>query len=485
LRVIVFKIIELLSGKSVDESCAKVLAGKYILHEMVRVTREVFDVLTVTTFWLSVGRQLEPHQFSSVFPLPDESVGTSHMRTAEDLFSISCDLGSLSTALSALPLFSCHRTSQKRVVQLVYHCLGEIKRIFEVHSSLSLVSTDEVKCIHQLFWFGVKLEDAIESLESSEESSSVESVISISTETSAESSDSSSSSDSLDDAHSEDFLEDRVDEMHPHRHTPKNSPHRNGILSKVVTKMFPSKNQLNGDADEDAIHSAASTFIISGFDSPVKSYLTTPPPVRRDIARSMRVLEEVSYASSEKDNNSDTLSHSHTSVAGVVSVFINHIIGIHNCDHLHGSTNLKSGWKTASVVAHLLQGDRNTSAITSATSTNAQKIVQNSTINATDQYTQGDQDSKSVILKYLQELVIECRSQVQPEGAGVIFNLILLLLLRYDTCEDVQACKTALIIVGIISGHHSGRISELIDMSRPSQLKDIYCELIQSLQTEN
>jgi hypothetical protein len=46
----------------------------------------------------------------------------------------------------------------------------------------------------------------------------------------------------------------------------------------------------NGDEDEDAINYGASSFILSGFNSPVKSHLSTPLPVRQDIARSMFYL---------------------------------------------------------------------------------------------------------------------------------------------------------------------------------------------------
>ena len=58
---------------------------------------------------------------------------------------------------------------------------------------------------------------------------------------------------------------------------------------------------------------------------------------------------------------------------------------------------------------------------------------------------------------------------------GTVFNLILLLLLRYDACHDVRLSRTNLIAIGIVSGHLSGRICELLDFSKSCDVNDIYC----------
>jgi hypothetical protein len=482
MRIIVFKVIELLSdAKFKNDTCTKWLAGKNLLSEMLTAMTKVFDILTVTNFFLSVGRQLEPHQFNLIFPLPNGCEDTVDISTAEDLFSISHAQGSLSTVLSSLPLFSCHRTSQKRVVQLVYHCLGEIERVFESYSSSSLqVSGEEVKFVHQLFWFGVKLEDAIESLEHCDESEA-------SRESSADNSEGpsvlTSSSDDGESISNEHFPERVYDDIFPLPLTLKNGPHKTGVLSIMATHLFPPKHPTNGDEDEDAINCAASSFILSGFDSPVKSHLSTPLPVRQDIARSMFYVghDKGMLPGDSCDRKNATIPYSDVTVAGAVSVFISHVIGFSKSSHLLHTTNPKAGWKTVSAVAHLLQGDRETVAITSAASAIAINISQTSTIKVAHEYIQGKGDGQTIILQFLRRLIFECAAQVEPEAAGVIFNLILLLLLRYDTCEDVHASRTILIIVGIVSGHVSGRISELIDLSLSSPMQSMYCDLVQSL----
>jgi hypothetical protein len=45
----------------------------------------------------------------------------------------------------------------------------------------------------------------------------------------------------------------------------------------------------------------------------------------------------------------------------------------------------------------------------------------------------------------------------------------------------VHASKTTLILVGIITGHVSGRIDELIDFKVSNPIRDVYLSLVRSL----
>jgi hypothetical protein len=190
LRLIILKVVDLLDdSRTVSDVCVgsetqdytsndtmlllqKWKVGKAILSEIVAVVNEIYDALGFATFFLSVGRQLEPHQFDLIFPLPAISLPPNSplMHTAEDLFSLSCDYGSLATAVSALPLFSSHTESVCMVTELIYHCLIKIEENFQSCSShTAITSGEDESYLHQLFWFGVKLEDAIEIEKSYEE----------------------------------------------------------------------------------------------------------------------------------------------------------------------------------------------------------------------------------------------------------------------------------------------------------------------------
>lgn len=164
------------------------------------------------------------------------------------------------------------------------------------------------------------------------------------------------------------------------------------------------------------------------------------------------------------------------SVAGAVCLFIGHAI-------IDGTNNANNhGWKAVSAVAHLLQGDRESVAITSACREIAMRISQNLTIEelvyigstATDIRCPLARGDSTKLASILVKLSRNCIQQISRELVGSVFNLVLLLLLRCDVCQDVQLSRATLITVGIVSGHLSGRINELIDLSQSSDINDIY-----------
>lgn len=467
LRIITLKVIELLieskvrnnrclgsdrlecTSNSVIHDLHKWKVGKAMLSEIVSVVSMLFDTLGFATFFLSIGRQLEPHQFNLIFPLPEGSPAA----TAEDLFSLSCERGSLMTALSALPLFSCHKESQKSVTRLVYHCLTKIDENFQ--SSLSnsaMTSVEDEAFLHQLFWFGVKLEDAIEigtlhdeadgldcaSSQFSVESSSVESTIGDDSDdyfdsASSDSANCTSDTCSLDESHEVSFLSGC--------RTPKQKP-RSGILQRVFKRILVSSESPIDSVlqEEDAIHEEASSFILSG-------------------------LGEASTMSRGNENLPSHCSPP-TSVAGAVCLFIEYEIIFAGAENEYGT--LRYGWKAVSLIAHFLQGERETNAITSAGTANAKAITRMLKIKdflsctPYDGSHLKDDDSCAFLTSLLVEITSRCRQQIHSEAASSIFNLVLLLLLRNDACYDVQLCRTTLIMVGIVSGHLSGRICELL-----------------------
>jgi len=483
-----------------------------MLSEIVTVAKEMWAALGFATFFLSIGRQLEPHQFNLIFPLPSELFTPDQppLRTAEDLFSVSCSLGSLSTALSALPLFSCHEESQRSVAKLIYHCLIKIEENFRSCASYTaLTSGEDEAFLHQLFWFGVKLEDAIE-IENSYEKQDEWSCPSDSTEDkhSSQSSQSlvssSSTEESLIDQDTDEFVsvspsvESHVadctlgtyssEESHdvsflsPCR-TP-NQKHRVGVIKKVVTKIFPSADSPDNSIslEEDAIQEAASSFIFSGFDEvPLKSPHCTPLPEVSQLE-----MDDDNPSDSDESNDAvDTLpldELSHPSVAGAISIFIRHAIAFGGA---YENDTQNYGWKAVSAIAHILQGDRETLAITTAGSSNAQSIAASIEVKdfiaaATTHFHLGHHsaDKKkycNTVANLLVRLASDCRRQIHPQAFGTVFNLILLLLLRYDSCRDVELCRATLIAVGLVSGHLSGRIGELLDLTEtPCDAKDIY-----------
>lgn len=232
---------------------------------------------------------------------------------------------------------------------------------------------------------------------------------------------------------------------------------RNGLVKRVTQRLFPSSGSTiipdSLNEDEDAVKEAASLFILSGFnDSPIESL-----PVQHNSHVTPVIKLVDGKASSSKGRSPYGV---FPSVAGAVCLFIGRAI-FDGTDNENGENY---GWKAVSAVAHLLQGDRETVAITSASMENSKRISR----------MLSTKDIMSFTAGILVNLTSSCRRQIHPELFGTVFNLILLLLLRFDVCHDVQLSRTTLITVGVVSGHLSGRIDELLDLSEPCDVNDIY-----------
>ena len=243
--------------------------------------------------------------------------------------------------------------------------------------------------------------------------------------------------------------------------SPCRSRHRKpryGIIKRVTQTLLPSY-PLKEDSKEveSQIDTEGNRSILSGFDD-------SPLAVNMFGGKVSNSNEMSPY---------DVL----PSVAGAVCLFIGHAI-------IDGTNNANNhGWKAVSAVAHLLQGDRESVAITSACREIAMRISQNLTIEelvyigstATDiRCPLARGDLTKLASNILVKLSRNCIQQISPELVGSVFNLVLLLLLRCDVCQDVQLSRATLITVGIVSGHLSGRINELIDLSQSSDINNIY-----------
>ena len=136
-----------------------------------------------------------------------------------------------------------------------------------------------------------------------------------------------------------------------------------------------------------------------------------------------------------------------------------------------------------SVIAHLLQGDRETAVITSAASSNAQRISSMLILQDFNAAFNDSGDTDNTVADHLVNLTLTCRQQINSQAFGFVFNLILLILLRHNTCHDVQLCKGTLVAIGIVSGHLSGRISEILDPADRGCAYQIYSVYISQLTT--
>jgi len=255
---------------------------------------------------------------------------------------------------------------------------------------------------------------------------------------------------------SENSFEDEIQDVSFISCRSQNRKPREGLVTKVVSRLFhPTRASKNNSFEEDAIYEAATSFIISGFD-----YDTTPTEACNGET---------------KHQASDAIT-----VAGSASAFLSYAVGLNRL------TTLRSeGWKVVSIIAYLIQGDRDSLSIIDASSSNAARISRLVAVDELHDYActfdarmGSERDSgntqNQLILSCLKHLSSECRQQIHSDAVEYILNLVLLLILRHDSCEDVQLHRGALILIGIVCGHLCGRITDLIDVTEESDVHLIY-----------
>ena len=463
LRRITLKVVDMLNASkaarnklgagNLDEDGKRELRlwnlGKSLMVRIVTVAQEVFSELQFASLFLSIGRQLEPHDFVLIFPLP----AAESPITAEDLFVQSGARGSLRTAASSLPLFSSHDESHRVVVKLLCHCLRKLDQ--DCESTGVQTSREEQSFLHQLFWFGMKLEEALE-IERSEKQTVEETLGGSSCDESSSSSSDSSSADEDStvlvnhedasvsfDTLDEEFSDDDSEVQEQSFLTPCRTPRlerksRTGILRKVVTALFAETETAPNDAEQD-ITDAASSFVLSGFDEAI-------------------LAEKAGNDSDEEDHATGGYSEnlSRSSVAGVMCMFVCHSTQRKNAHH---------GWKALSVVARIIVGDRSNDAIRRGCSERVRDICREMKVI--------DSANPDGVYKFLGGLDLSCPEQMHADCSEDVFNLVMILLMSFGSGDDVSSFVPLLVGVGIVTGVATRRVGELIDLT-PRASDDIY-----------
>jgi len=236
---------------------------------------------------------------------------------------------------------------------------------------------------------------------------------------------------------------------------------KEGLVTKVVSRLFQSsQTPKHNSFEEDAIYEAATSFIISGFDYDEEAIAS---------------IETSGIASTEANGTRSGGTHSDRnsfdtpliSVAGSTCAFLSYAIGFN-----YKPTSKAGGWITMSKIACLIQGDRETLAISQAAASNAVRISRLVTVDEFRDvcmfyqpihFESASQHSHSKVASFLKHLNSQCYDEIHSDHTvESILNLVLLLLLRHDMCEDVQLNRGTLILIGIVCGHRSGRITNLI-----------------------
>eukprot|EP00549_Striatella_unipunctata_P008153 CAMPEP_0118678292 /NCGR_PEP_ID=MMETSP0800-20121206/3131_1 /TAXON_ID=210618 ORGANISM="Striatella unipunctata, Strain CCMP2910" /NCGR_SAMPLE_ID=MMETSP0800 /ASSEMBLY_ACC=CAM_ASM_000638 /LENGTH=450 /DNA_ID=CAMNT_0006574119 /DNA_START=126 /DNA_END=1475 /DNA_ORIENTATION=+ len=138
-----------------------------LLAEIVVAVKSMLTPIQFASLFLGIGRQMEPHFYHLLFPLPqtspleEKSPEDAESTTIDDLYKVAWDGGATAVACASLPLLSSREESYKCCTDLLKHCLASLMLSFSyAEESILDLSAEARTVIHELFLFGLKLEHA-------------------------------------------------------------------------------------------------------------------------------------------------------------------------------------------------------------------------------------------------------------------------------------------------------------------------------------
>jgi hypothetical protein len=392
--------------------------------EVVDAVRACTTQLQFASFFLEVGRQVEPSYSCHLFPLPMpiDAYGADinnykYVCKVDDLFSLSLKEGSLCVAASALPLFMTRRQSRKICVQLLHHCLLSFQENVVSKDSLKFdVSGEERRYINDILQFGLRLEDV--------DSRRVKT------------------------AHLNG--QDTNGGIHnsPESHKAvSNKRDESSFLRFLPTWFYDSGSK----REEKEIYEAASSFILLGFEESTYEYIE-----REKEKDEAGVQDEEEYEFQNEDTES---------VAGVVARSLLAIA------FASKGADPRLKWKRTAALARLLLGDHNT--LIKDKTLDCSDVLQEVELQEMDSLVSNGAKSTEILIddnvaQFLVFRILECTHECDGAEASLLLDLVLLLLQRYDISDDLDAEIPGLLLIGVIASHVSGRVDAITGQLPPS-----------------
>ena len=474
LRIIVLRMIDTLAlmKKRPSRNDAPALAfARTLLREVVTTTRSTLSPLVFCRFFLGLGRQLEPHDFSELFPLSyyDYEMDKETSLSFESLFEESLRCGSIAIPSAALPLFSSRIQSLRWCKHLLWRCLYVIRKEIKENNSSELdQSLEEKEFILQLYKFGVKLEDVNHADSTSDENEAMTSLDA-----------SSSLYDSYEYSDDEDVSSPGRGDEEIQNQPPSRMSRLVSLITPIIWDTTPTKPSID-EMEEKAIADAASTFIFSVFDENNEKSTTSDDgenfhqkdDISSNIDESiLTVVEEELKENAEEGEElncveGDTSGGTHVShelsiqVPPLVHRSIAGVVCEHLVDEFHQAWRLPpddassiSSWTAIACLASLMGEGRGTPS--PQTVADFRHVLQSI---PEEDLTQYAKPGSNVLV----EQIAEISQHLSDREADSVFDLILLLLQRHEIHQDVQEYSVPLIIMAIIVGNISGRLEDVM-----------------------
>eukprot|EP00978_Attheya_sp_CCMP212_P006102 scaffold13748_cov62-Attheya_sp.AAC.1 len=467
--------------------------AKSFLYELVMAARISLNSLQFASFFVALARQIEPELVVHLFPLPSAKKRRNQsrelnrdVRTIEDIFHLCVENGSLSIASSVLPLFPSQDRAHYRCSELLHHCVTMLQQ--------NITNASEEKIfIRQLFQFGLKLEDS----DDFEDELRVDGDIEQAFIYPNNSSDSYSSSYSVtgsefDQSADCSFIDDSCD-LSQDEPQQRNLICKGSGVSKLFSLLLPFGSKKSPEkVDEKAIQTAASNFIQSGFEENFADIVIDESGSSGEshaVIKVARVSGDVRIDGERQP--------SFESVSGVVARFILPF------KEALDQTERHLQWRNSAVIALLLIGRRHIPFDPASEEIRrVRSIVESidmpaieSSINLDryidegrkQNYDVADSSTKneSSLVGFLVNQIQLCSHQISDQASGAIFDLVVLILSRHDRCDAVQELAPSLVLVAIISGHVSGRVTEILDESKNACLLQHVYQSVAKEMTQN
>lgn len=475
LRMIILTIVSDLARTSKrvgHRDSSQFLFARKLLSEVVSTMRAVFSELQFCSFFLSLGRQIEPHDFGALFPLPITSGGeggvgksarvrscrrasATSARTIEDLFLASMVRGSVAVTSASLPLLPSKAHSLNWCKEIFRHCLKSVRESIALYRPFELdEAIEEKEFIRQLFNFGLKLEEVI----GVPDDSNFDFVSSRS--------DLSSPDDPL--RHSESKLISTSTRLNGSGSddvpgTEQARSRMSRLLSMIKPALWDGAPRRD-DLEEKAISEAASVFIQSvfhedgegGFEfDPVSGNIDTS---KGEFVKTTQGAEE-SFSTDESSTSGHLSAHLSTASLldkTMVDIVCEQIVG--DFVRTYDTPGIDCGWKGIAIIARLLVHEP-----PSSTTANTSMLDFFGSISEADLASSliaaKSQSAPSSPTRSLIDNIQIVSSTISDGDAGRIFYLMLSLLSRCNVDRfDSQSMRLPLALVTIIVGHVSGKM---------------------------
>ena len=378
---------------------------RVLLESVTNLVRNLTSPLKFSSFFLEIGRQLEPSCFNYLFPLPDPRI-----QQLTELIDSILDHGCLEIAVAALPLLEDSKHSTSLCTFILNHCLRKIS--LPNHSFPS----EEIRIVPDVFRYGLKLADPNDE---------------IVTPT----------------TYDDEILPPREilpgDNMKDEAISPPYSyddddSENDADLSRPASSLFCGIGRMFEPTNKKAnvemkVAEAATSFIEHNFEDD-------------------GFINQTEEGGSSHDNASESSSSTSPTASGVVAR--------HLLDPIF--TKGKPQWNEVSRIAEAVLGNKQ-STLQSCSEDHFLRLLKQTTIKSYESWVSNGSSAQEEVDRFLRQNLRSCMKM--GESLTPVYDLVFTLLAYEKVCEDMDVEVPGLLLIALITGHVLDRLPVFEDLA--------------------